>query len=113
MVFGEIQAIGGVNEKIEGFFEICKLKGLTGKQGVMIPPSNVKNLMLKQEVLTAVENDEFHVWSVETIEDGIEVLTGKKAGGIIKDDSFEPDSIFDRADQRLNQIADDMAKFSK
>jgi lon-related putative ATP-dependent protease len=110
---GEIQAIGGVNEKIEGFFEICKLKGLTDEQGVMIPPSNVKNLMLKQEVLTAVENGEFHIWSVETIEDGIEVLTGEKAGERTKDGKFEPESIFDRADRRLNQIAEDMAKFSK
>jgi len=110
---GEIQAIGGVNEKIEGFFEICKLKGLTGKQGVMIPPSNVKNLMLKQEVLSAVENDEFHVWSVETIEDGIEVLTGEKSGERTEDGGFETNSIFDRANRRLDQIAKDMAKFSK
>jgi len=110
---GEIQSIGGVNEKIEGFFEICTLKGLTGEQGVMIPASNVKNLMLKQEVLTAVEKGQFHIWSVETIEDGIELLTGEAAGERIKDGIFEPDSIFDRADRRLNQIAKDMANFSK
>ena len=110
---GEVQAIGGVNEKIEGFFEICKLKGLTGEQGVIIPPSNVKNLMLKQEVLAAVEKGEFHVWSVETIEDGIEVLTGEKAGDRIVEGGFEPGSLFDRVDKRLGQIAEDMSKFSK
>ncbi|MHA2172087.1 MAG: Lon protease family protein [Candidatus Kariarchaeaceae archaeon] len=110
---GEVQAIGGVNEKIEGFFEICKLKGLTGEQGVMIPSSNKKNLMLKQEVIAAVEKGEFHIWSIETIEDGIEVLTGVKAGERGKDGTFEKNSIFDRADTRLDQIAKDMAKFSK
>jgi lon-related putative ATP-dependent protease len=110
---GEVQAIGGVNEKIEGFFEICRLDGLTGEQGVMIPPSNVKNLMLKQEVLEAVKKGEFHIWSVETIEDGIEVLTGTKAGDRTKDGGYEPGTIFNRADQRLGQIAEDMAKFSK
>ena len=79
----------------------------------MIPASNVKNVMLKQEVLTAVEKGQFHIWSIETIEDGIELLTGEVAGERIKDDIFEPGSIFDRADQRLNQIAKDMANFSK
>jgi predicted ATP-dependent protease len=110
---GEVQAIGGVNEKIEGFFEICKLKGLTGEQGVMIPSSNEQNLMLKQEVIAAVEKGEFHIWSIETIEDGIEVLTGVKAGERAKDGTFDNNSIFDRADSRLGQIAKDMAKFSK
>ncbi|MBU5674995.1 AAA family ATPase [Alkaliphilus sp. MSJ-5] len=77
---GEIQPIGGVNEKIEGFFEICKLKGLTGEQGVMIPSQNIKNLMLKEEVINAVKNNEFHIYAINTIEQGIEILTGKKAG---------------------------------
>ncbi len=77
---GEVQAIGGVNEKIEGFFEICKLKGLTGEQGVMIPDSNAQNLMLKEEVLDAVKAGKFSVYSVKTIDEGIEVLTGVKAG---------------------------------
>lgn len=98
---GEVQAIGGVNQKVEGFFEICKLKGLTGDQGVMIPASNVNNLMLKQEVLDAVKNGEFHIWAVETIEDGIEVLIG------------EADSIFERADKRLSKMAKDLAKYRK
>ena len=77
---GEVQAIGGVNEKIEGFFEVCKLKGLTGQQGVMIPESNVQNLMLKEEVVEAVKAGKFSIYSVKTIDEGIEVLTGTKAG---------------------------------
>jgi predicted ATP-dependent protease len=110
---GRVQAIGGVNEKIEGFYEICTLEGLTGGQGVMIPASNVKNLMLKREVLEAVEQGQFHVWSVETVEEGIEVLTGLKAGERAKDGSYEEDSIFARADARLSEMAQDLAKFSR
>ncbi len=78
--FGEIQPIGGVNEKIEGFFEVCKYNGLTGKQGVIIPRTNVNNLMLKEEIVEAVENGMFHVYAVDTVDDGIEILTGVKAG---------------------------------
>lgn len=110
---GEVQAIGGANQKIEGFFEVCKLKGLTGEQGVMIPASNVSNLMLKQEVLTAVEKGEFHIWAVDTIEEGIEVLTGVEAGGRSRGGKFQSKSIFERVDKRLDQMAEDMAKFSK
>ncbi len=77
---GMVQPIGGVNEKIEGFYHVCKIKGLNGKQGVMIPESNVKHLMLKDEVVEAVEKGKFNIWSVSTIDDGIEILTGKKAG---------------------------------
>src|SRR5512136_1243441 len=73
---GEVQAIGGVNEKIEGFFAICKAKGLTGEQGVMIPASNVSNLMLKEEVVEAVRSGQFRIWSVGNINEGIEMLTG-------------------------------------
>jgi len=74
---GDIQAIGGVNEKIEGFFEICKTRGFTGSQGVIIPQSNVKNLMLNLEVRATVEAGKFHIWAIETIDEGIEILTGK------------------------------------
>ena len=77
---GEIQPIGGVNEKIEGFFQICKLRGLDGTHGVMIPVQNVKNLQLSDEVVQAVKNKEFHIYSISTIEEGIEVLTGVPAG---------------------------------
>ena len=76
---GEIQPIGGVNQKIEGFFKVCKIKGLTGKQGVMIPHQNVKNLMLSDEVINAIKENKFSVYSVKTIDEGIEVLTGVEA----------------------------------
>ena len=77
---GEVQAIGGVNEKIEGFFEVCKTKGLTGKQGVLIPKANVRNLMLKKEVIDAVKKRKFHIYKGSNITEGIEILTGVKAG---------------------------------
>ena len=101
---GEIQPIGGVNEKIEGFFDICSLKGLTGNQGVMIPESNIDNLMLKDEVVEAVEKDIFHIYAVKTIEEGLELLTGVTAGekGIYGD--YPMDSIFYLADQKLSEF---------
>ena len=79
---GEIQPIGGVNEKIEGFYKVCKLKGLTGKEGVIIPYRNIQNLMLDDEVIEAVENNLFKIYAVKTIDEGIEILTGIK-GDII------------------------------
>jgi lon-related putative ATP-dependent protease len=107
---GEVQAIGGVNEKIEGFYAVCKAKGLTGEQGVMIPASNVSNLMLKQEIVDAVQVGQFHIWSVATIEEGIEVLTGIP-GGKNADGSFPPGSVYARVNQRLAQMAEDLANF--
>lgn len=77
---GEIQPIGGVNEKIEGFFDICKIKGLTGKQGVIIPKQNINNLMLKEEVIDAVENGQFHIYAISNADEGIEILTKMPAG---------------------------------
>ena len=85
---GQIQPIGGVNEKIEGFFQICKMRGLTGEHGVMIPVQNVDNLQLSDEVVDAVKNNLFHIYSVSTIEEGIEVLTGVPAGKKDKDGKF-------------------------
>lgn len=79
---GEIQPIGGVNEKIEGFFKVCKIKGLTGKQGVMIPHQNVKNLMLNDEVVNAIKENKFSIYSVKTIDEGIEILTGLEAESV-------------------------------
>lgn len=78
--FGEIQPIGGVNEKIEGFFEVCKYNGLTGQQGVIIPRTNVVNLMLREDVVEAVENGMFSIYAIDTVDDGIELLTGVPAG---------------------------------
>ena len=79
---GQIQPIGGVNEKIEGFFKVCEIKGLTGKQGVIIPIQNIKNLMLDEEVVQAVIKREFHIYAVSNTDEGIEILTGIKAGDI-------------------------------
>ncbi len=110
---GEVQAIGGVNHKIEGFFACCKARGLTGDQGVLIPQANVPDLMLKPEVVEAVEQGRFHVWSVATIEQGIEVLTGKKAGKRRKDGTYPKGSIYALVDERLTALAKGMANFGK
>ncbi len=109
---GEVQAIGGVNEKIEGFFEVCKAKGLTGKQGVMIPESNVQNLMLKEEVVEAVKEGKFHIYSVKTIDEGIEVLTGVKAGEPGKDGKFEEGTINYKVNEHLKEMAGKLREFS-
>ncbi len=93
---GQIQAIGGVNEKIEGFFAICKVKGLNGEQGVIIPASNVNNLMLRQEVVQAVENGQFHIWAVHTFEEAIPLLTDLEAGELQPDGTY-PEGSFNRA----------------
>jgi lon-related putative ATP-dependent protease len=108
---GEVQAIGGANEKIEGFFEVCKAKGLTGKQGVMIPESNVQNLMLKEEIVDAVKEGKFHIFSVKTIDEGMEVLTGVKAGERKKDGTFDEETVNYRVDKRLKQMAEKLREF--
>ena len=105
---GMIQPIGGVNFKIEGFFAVCKSQGLTGHQGVMIPKSNERHLMLNDEVLEAVSADKFHIWSVETIEQGIEILTGMKAGERSKHGTFPKKTIFHLVDKRLSDMAERM-----
>ncbi len=91
---GTVQAIGGVNEKIEGFFAVCKTRGLTGEQGVMIPKDNLRNLMLKPEVVRAVKDGKFHIWAVSTIDQGIELLTGVAAGKLRKDDTSPEGTIY-------------------
>ncbi|MGB4437658.1 MAG: AAA family ATPase [Sedimentibacter sp.] len=100
---GQIQPIGGVNEKIEGFFDICSIKGLSGNQGVIIPESNIDNLMLKDEVVDAVNNGMFHIYAVKTIEEGLELLTGVSAGVPGIDGEYPKDSIFYLADQKLKE----------
>jgi lon-related putative ATP-dependent protease len=110
---GEVQAIGGVNEKIEGYFEICTAIGLTGEQGVVIPESNVTNLMLKETVVEAIRQGKFHIWPVSTIDEGIEVLTGVKGGERLADGHFEVESVNARVDQRLRQMADTLQRFGK
>jgi len=109
---GKVQPIGGVNHKIEGFFAVCKAKGLTGDQGVMIPGSNVRNLMLKDEVVEAVSEGKFHIWSVETIDQGIEILTGIPAGERQPDGGYPEGTINRRVDSRLREMLECMKKFS-
>ena len=108
---GDIQAIGGVNEKIEGFFDVCRVRGLTGTQGVLIPAANVEDLMLREDVLDAVASNKFHVWPVVKIEQGIEILTGRPAGHRNGDGSFEKETVFGLVDQRLAEMARRLKEF--
>ena len=103
---GEVQAIGGVNEKIEGFFEVCKARGLAAGQGVLIPASNVKDLMLSEEVVAAAGQGQFSIYPVTTIDEGIELLTGVVAGDKDDNGQYPPGSINGRVSQRLKQMAD-------
>ncbi|MBI4419149.1 MAG: AAA family ATPase, partial [Ignavibacteriales bacterium] len=102
---GEIQPIGGVNLKIEGFFDACRAKGLTGTQGVVIPAKNVPELMLREDVIEAVRKKQFHIYAVETVEEGIEILTGVRAGGQDKKGDFEKGTVFGRAAGCLTDYA--------
>lgn len=103
---GMVQAIGGVNEKIEGYFDICKARKLTGENGVLIPAANVKNLMLKQEVIDAVSAGQFHIFPITTIDQGIEVLTGIPAGEPDEDGKYPDDTINGRVQTRLAKLAE-------
>ena len=108
---GDIQAIGGVNEKIEGFFDTCRIYGLTGTQGVLIPAANIEDLMLREDVLDAVAGGNFHIWPVSRIEQGIELLTGLKAGQRNGDGKFPAQSVFAKVDDRLREMARMMKEF--
>lgn len=103
---GEVQPIGGVNEKIEGFFDICNARGLTGTQGVMIPALNLNNLMLRKDVVQAVKDERFHIIAVSTIDEGIEVLTGIAAGKRKKEGNFPAESIHGKVEVRLQELAE-------
>ncbi len=102
---GFVQAIGGVNEKIEGFYDICKLRGLTGQQGCIIPDVNVKNLILRQDIIDAINNEQFSIYPVTHFEQALEILTGKKAGKRLADSDFEKDSINDLLTRKLCHYA--------
>jgi lon-related putative ATP-dependent protease len=110
---GEVQAIGGANEKIEGFFDVCKAAGLTGDQGVLIPKSNEQHLMLRPEVVEACHAGKFHIYAVETIDEGIEILTGVKAGTPNDDGAFPDGSINARVRRRLVEFAEAGRSFAK
>lgn len=103
---GAIMAVGGLNRKIEGFFEVCRRRGLTGRQGVLLPVDNVGNLMLKDEVVTAVAEGHFHIYPVRTIEQAMEVLTGMPAGQRRKDGRFPTGTLYHLVDQRLAELVE-------
>ncbi len=109
---GEIQPIGGVNEKIEGFYYTCKAKGLTGRQGVVVPVQNVRDLMLRDEVVAAVREGHFHVWAVRSADEGIEILTGTPAGTSDSTGTFPADSVNGRVASRLAELARRYREFS-
>ncbi len=109
--FGEVQAIGGVNQKIEGFYDLCDARGLTGRQGVLIPKSNVKHLMLREGVVAAADKNRFHVYPVETIDQGIEILTGVPGGRRGAKGAYPPDSINGRVLAKLRDFAEKRKAF--
>jgi len=108
---GQIQPIGGVNQKIEGYFDVCRAKGLTGDQGVMIPSKNVKNLMLRKDVVEAAAAGRFHIYSISTIDEGIEILTGEPAG-VRLNGSYPEGSINYRVEARLTAFAEGLKKYA-
>lgn len=110
---GELQPIGGVNEKIEGFFHACTVKGLTGRQGVLIPRANMDDLMLKPEVVEAIEDHRFHVWAIDNVEEGIEMLTGVPAGEADENGFYPEDTVFGLVDRRLEDMAVRQVRFAR
>ncbi|MCB2205952.1 AAA family ATPase [bacterium] len=101
---GDIQPIGGVNEKVEGFFDVCLTRELTGKQGVIIPIQNVNDLMLRTEVVAAVKDGRFHIWAISSIREGIEILTGVEAGERGANGAFPPGTVFGMVERRLDAL---------
>jgi predicted ATP-dependent protease len=101
---GEVQPIGGVNWKVEGFYKVCKARGLDGSQGVIIPKANVKDLMLKKDVVDAVKEGKFHVWAVGHADEAVELMTGLPAGQRQPDGTFEPDTVNDKVNQTLTRL---------
>lgn len=102
---GEIQPVGGVTDKIEGFFRVCKSKGLNGENGVIIPIQNVKNLNLSDEIIKAVEDGKFHIYPISSIDEGIEVLTGMKSGKLLETGEYEKNSINYLVQKKLRKYA--------
>jgi len=110
---GIIQPVGGINEKVEAFFDLCAAKGLTGTQGVIMPKTNRDALMLRQDVVAAIEEGRFHVYEVNTVEDGVELVTGTPAGVADHDDRYAPGTVFNAVDQRLEQFHQTMAELAR
>jgi predicted ATP-dependent protease len=110
---GEVQAIGGVNEKIEGYFDICQARGLSGEQGVLIPAANVKHLMLRSDVVQAAAEGRFAIYPIETIEQGIELLTGVPAGELDGKGVYPEGSINRRIMDRLDEVAEKQREYGR
>jgi lon-related putative ATP-dependent protease len=110
---GEIQAVGGVTRKVEAFFDICMRKGLNGRQGVIIPAKNVRNLMLKQEVVDCVKDGKFHIWPIAKVEEGVEILTGMEAGTLQPDETYAEGTLFRRVDECFKELAEIAKRFGK
>lgn len=110
---GEIQPIGGATQKVEGFFEVCKHKGLTGEQGVLIPKANIRNLMLREEIVQAVAEGKFHVYPVETIDQGIAILTDREAGELREDGTYPEGTVNWAVDKKLRQYATSIKEHEK
>ena len=108
---GEIQPIGGVNQKVEGFFDICRVSGLTGEQGAIVPHQNVKNLMLRDDVVGAVKDGTFHIYEAKSMDQGIEILTGVPAGERNKDGSYPGGTVNQLVDRRLQELASSLKGF--
>ncbi len=108
---GDIQAIGGINYKIEGFYDVCKAKGLTGTQGVLLPIENVPDLMLRPDLAEAIGTGKFHLYPVASVDEGIEILTGIKAGEPLPDGGFEEGTVHGLVDKRLRELAEEMKKY--
>jgi len=109
---GRVQPIGGVNEKIEGFFDLCKSRGLSGEQGVLIPASNIQHLMLRDDVVAAVAKKAFSIYPIETVDQGIEILTGVPAGETDDEGRYPADSINGRVFEGLAELARRRKAFS-
>jgi lon-related putative ATP-dependent protease len=110
---GQVQAIGGVNEKIEGFFDLCNARGLTGEQGVLIPNANVKHLMLRHDIIQAVEEGKFHLYPIRTVDEGIEVLTGMPAGEQDEEGHYPPNTINRMVEDRLLELLEISRKYGR
>jgi len=109
---GEIQPIGGASQKIAGFFDVCKARGLTGDQGVMLPQKNVRNLMLREDIVAAVGEGKFHIYPVSTVDQGIEVLTGMEAGELQEDGTYPEGTVNYMVDKRLRELASKLREYS-
>jgi ATP-dependent Lon protease len=110
---GEVQPIGGVNEKVEGFFDVCAARGLNGREGVLIPALNESDLMLRKDIVDAVGEGRFHLFPVRTIDDGLEVLTGVRAGDRQADGRFEEGTINFLVDERLAELAEGLREYGE